>query len=133
MLAALGTTPDDSEDARGTFRKGLYVSTEMFVNGMMHLIEQGIVKRKVYDELVIQRGINTGEIDHYVDLEMYDYLTAVGFMPAVLDDASLARLKHWGLVDDSVQLEADGLRIDGRQWENNLAQPAVRGALLRQV
>lgn len=133
LLAALGTTPDDSEDARGTFRKGLYVSTEMFVNGMMHLIEQGIVKRKVYDELVIQRGINTGEIDHYVDLEMYDYLTAVGFMPAVLDDASLARLQHWGLVDDSVQLEADGLRIDGRQWENNLAQPAVRGALLRQV
>ena len=28
------------------FRKGLYVSTEMFVNGMMHLIEQGVVKRK---------------------------------------------------------------------------------------
>ena len=27
--------------------QGLYVSTEMFVNGMMHLIDQGVVKRKV--------------------------------------------------------------------------------------
>ena len=28
----------------GEFNEGLYVSTEMFVNGMMHLIEQGVVK-----------------------------------------------------------------------------------------
>ena len=42
--------------------QGLYVSTEMFVNGMMHLIEQGIVKRKVYDNLQLQLGINAGRI-----------------------------------------------------------------------
>ena len=40
-----------------SFEQGLYVSTEMFVNGMMHLIEQGVVKRKVYDHLALQRGL----------------------------------------------------------------------------
>jgi acyl-CoA hydrolase len=38
------------------FDQGLYVSTEMFVNGMMHLLEQGIVKRKIYDHLALQQA-----------------------------------------------------------------------------
>ncbi len=133
LLSGLGATPSSRDEERGTFRQGLYVSTEMFVNGMMHLIEQGVVKRKVYDDLVIQRGINSGAIDHYVDLEMYDYLSAEGFLPAVLDPAALERLKHWGLVDDSVRLAGNTLVVAGRELANDLTQPAVRGALLRQV
>lgn len=133
LLAALGSQPSIDEKASGTFRKGLYVSTEMFVNGMMHLIEQGVVKRKVYDDLIIQRGINAGEIDHYIDLEMYDFLTAQGFIPATLDADSLARLKLWGIVDDTVSLEDGELVVDGRELDNDLTKPAVRGALLRQV
>ena len=51
-------------DDRGPFEQGLYVSTEMFVNGMMHLIEHGVVKRKVYDNLVLQRGSTWRDIGH---------------------------------------------------------------------
>ncbi|NND44570.1 MAG: acetyl-CoA hydrolase [Xanthomonadales bacterium] len=133
LLAGLGTQPAAADAASGPFKQGLYVSTEMFVNGMMHLIEQGVVKRKVYDDLVLQRGINAGAIDHYVDLEMYDFLTEEGFIPATLDAASLARLQRWGLVDDSVSLAAGRLLVDGAELDNDLTRPAVRGALLRQV
>ena len=44
------------------FKTGLYGSSEMFVNGFRYLIESGVVKRKVYDDLDIQSRANSGEI-----------------------------------------------------------------------
>lgn len=47
-----GTTP---------FEKGLYGCSEMFVNGFRHLIDAGIIKRCVYDDLDTQLRANKGE------------------------------------------------------------------------
>ena len=44
------------------FDTGLYGSSEMFVNGFRYLIDSGVVKRKVYDDLDTQRRANSGEI-----------------------------------------------------------------------
>ncbi|HWR78970.1 MAG TPA: acetyl-CoA hydrolase, partial [Pseudomonas sp.] len=73
----------------GPFEQGLYVSTEMFVNGMLHLIENAVVKRKVYDHLALQRGINAGLISNRVDAQLYDFCRSQGVMPARLDQTSL--------------------------------------------
>ncbi len=115
----------------GTFEQGLYVSTEMFVNGMMHLMEQGIVKRKVYDNLILQRGINDGKIDHCVDERLYDYGREQGLIPAQLDESSLRELQYWGIVPDNVAIDADTLVIDGKSLPNDIDNPDTRGALLR--
>jgi len=64
VLDALTHQPTSLANDEGGFDEGLYVSTEMFVNGMVHLIEHDIVKRKVYDNLLLQQGINAGEIGH---------------------------------------------------------------------
>ena len=53
----------------------------MFVNGMMHLIEQGIVKRQVYDNLLLQQGINDGKITQRVDERLFDYGRLSGLIP----------------------------------------------------
>ena len=117
----------------GTFDEGLYVSTEMFVNGMMHLMEHDIVKRKVYDNLVLQRGINDRDIGLTVDARLYDFCRREGLIPARLDAPSLRELKYWGIIADEVTIENDGLLVNGRACSNDLDDPSTRGALLQGV
>jgi len=125
------TTPLADND--GPFTEGLYVSTEMFVNGMMHLIEQGIVKRKVYDNLQLQQGINAGTISSRVDGQMFDYARVSGLMPRRLDAPSVQELQYWGIIGAGVALDGDALRIDGQTLVNDVDDPQVRAALLRAV
>jgi acyl-CoA hydrolase len=47
-----GTTP---------FEKGLYAATEMLVAGFLELYRCGVLKRKVHDDVVVQRRLNAGE------------------------------------------------------------------------
>ncbi len=67
LLADISSEPVPAELDLGRFDRGLYISTEMFVNGMMHLLEQGVVKRRVYDNLALQQGLNSGAISERVD------------------------------------------------------------------
>ena len=49
------------------FERGLYGASEMFVNGFLHLYRDGILKRKVYDSVPLQRLLNEGAITEAVD------------------------------------------------------------------
>lgn len=117
----------------GAFEEGLYVSTEMFVNGMMHLIENGIVKRNVYDNLLLQRGINEGEISQRVDERLFDYGLRTGLIPARLDAQSLQHLQYWGIIAAGVCLNGDTLLVEGQSMANEMDDPKVRAALLHCV
>lgn len=44
----------------GVFEEGLYGSSEMFVDAFMQLYKKGILKRKVYDNIAIQKLVNEG-------------------------------------------------------------------------
>jgi acyl-CoA hydrolase len=114
----------------GTFEQGLYVSTEMFVNGMMHLIEQDVVKRRVYDNLSLQRGLNDGHITEQVDERLYDYAREEGLLPATLDAAALRELQYWGLVGEAVRLDGDALEVAGKALPNDTDRADTRRALL---
>ncbi|MEJ2531564.1 MAG: acetyl-CoA hydrolase/transferase C-terminal domain-containing protein [Halioglobus sp.] len=133
MAAALTHQRTPLATEGGRFQQGLYVSTEMFVNGMMHLIEHGIVKRKVYDNLVLQRGLNAGEIDHRVDARLYDYGRRTGLMPRHLEVHSLAELQYWGILGEDVAIADDGLVVGGAALPNDLDNPDTRAALLQRV
>ncbi|MEH6610185.1 MAG: acetyl-CoA hydrolase/transferase C-terminal domain-containing protein [Halioglobus sp.] len=118
-----------AEDS-GLFEQGLYVSTEMFVNGVMHLIEQGIVKRKVYDQLALQQGINSGAISSCIDERLYDYGRAQGLIPARLDQAALDDLQYWGIVPANVSIDGDELSVDGYNLANDLDSAETCQALI---
>ncbi len=45
------------------FVKGLYGCSEMMVDGFIHLLEAGILKRKVYADADLQEDINSGMLD----------------------------------------------------------------------
>src|SRR5207244_2085384 len=51
----------------GTFREGLYASSEMLVDGFIDLYRSGILKRKVYQNSGLQRLLNAGRISEDVN------------------------------------------------------------------
>jgi len=130
LLDQLCPVPADIERERTPFHEGLYVSTEMFVNGMMHLVDQDIVKRAVYDNLVLQRGINAGSITARVDRTLFRYCRAQGLIPAQLDASSLRELRYWGILAGDVTLTGDTLEAGGRELVNDMDDPGVEAALL---
>ena len=128
-VTALATLPTAAAHSE-LFARGLYVSTEMFVNGMMHLIEQGVVKRKVYDNLTLQLGLNSGAIGDDIDERLYGYGRSTGLIPARLDERTLEELKYWGILDSAAALVAGGLSIAGRALANDMDDPSTRAAVL---
>ncbi|MBX8601861.1 acetyl-CoA hydrolase [Pseudomonas cichorii] len=53
----------DREGGIQPFASGLYGCSEMFVNGLLVLADAGIVRRKVYAEIELQRLANLGTLD----------------------------------------------------------------------
>jgi acyl-CoA hydrolase len=133
MLRSLTHQATSLADDEGPFAEGLYASTEMFVNGMMHLIEQGVVKRKVYDNLLLQQGINAGKITSQVDRQLFEFGRESGLIPRQLDASSLSALQYWGIIADRVRLDGHTLRVGGQTLANDLDDPHVRAALLHCV
>lgn len=130
MLADLAVPAGQVEQQRGAFAKGLYASTEMFVSGMLAMIDAGIVKRRVYDDLLLQEGLNREDISEIVDDSLLGWLYAEQALPRVLDQASLDWLQHWGIVGASTRLR-DG-RLVGAHGTlvNDLEDSATRHSLL---
>jgi len=65
ILNRSGVLEDSSEliekwGSTGVFEKGLYGSTEMFVDGLLQLYKNGIMKRRCYDNIHIQKLVNDG-------------------------------------------------------------------------
>ena len=115
---------------RESFDKGLYVSTEMFVNGMMQLIEHGVVKRKVYDNLALQTGLNNGAISSAIDERLFEYCRAQGVIPIHLGERDLETLTYWGILNSVTLASADTLSEAGESVPNNMDDPQTRSAVL---
>jgi len=98
----------------GRFNKGLYGSSEMFVNGFMHLIKSGIVKRKVYDDLGLQTLLNEGKISERVSPETIRILIDAALINSELSHSDFIFLQHWGVFNDQVQWTDQHLEVAGQ-------------------
>jgi acyl-CoA hydrolase len=68
LLDALDATPSwqglvEREGGMQPFVQGVYGCSEMFVNGLLVLVDAGIVRRKVYADIDLQRQANAGTLD----------------------------------------------------------------------
>lgn len=103
----------DRIGSREGFSEGLYGSSEMFVNGFLHLIQGGIVKRKVYGDVHIQRLINEGRMAEDIKPEYLDNLIESGFFGDVFHAGDVVRAKRFGILNDRVDWIDGQLTIDG--------------------
>ncbi len=118
-LAAIGARiGEDSLAARigglDAFTRGLYGASEMVMDGFMHLAKAGILSRRVYDDLALERALEDGCIEDTLHAHAADTLWSAGALPARVDDAELARLIHLGLLPEGTQLANTALQLPDR-------------------
>jgi acyl-CoA hydrolase len=120
--------------ATGRFEQGLFAATEMLVDGFMHLIEAGILKRKVYDDLTLSRLLNAGRITEHIDTELLDLLRANRAIHSVLTEEDLGYLLHFGILRGDLRWEDGQLVLpDGSRIVPDLADPVARPKLEAQL
>jgi acyl-CoA hydrolase len=114
------------------FAGGLFASTEMFVDQLLELYRAGILRRRVYDSLPLERLLAAGAAAERFDADILERLVAVGVGP-LLSDAEFADLKRHGVFREEVELDAGRLRAPGGEWiRADLSDATCRAALAAQ-
>ena len=122
----------DAIGGRAPFTTGLFGATEMFVDQMLDLYRAGILRRRVYDYLPLQRALAENGSSARVDEALLDGLVAGGAGPR-LGARDVAALKAAGVLrsecrfDDGAVISPDGARIDA-----DLGNAKCRAALARE-
>jgi acyl-CoA hydrolase len=112
------------------FERGLFAATEMLVDGFMHLFEAGILKRKVYDDVVLSRLQNEGSIDERITPELLDLLRVRRAIHSVLTEQDLQYLMRFGILSAELRY-TDGQIVlpSGERFVPDLNDPAARAHL----
>lgn len=112
------------------FARGLYGASEMVMDGFMHLVEAGIVRRRVYDHLGLQHALNAHLIDTRLDAQSLARMREAGLLPARLDEHDVAQLQHFGVLPAGVAADGRNLLLpDRRVIANDLDLAGTREAL----
>ncbi|WP_271009504.1 acetyl-CoA hydrolase/transferase C-terminal domain-containing protein [Paucibacter sp. B51] len=114
--------PDGWQEGRelGRFEQGLYGCSEMFVNGFMRLIDAGLIRRLVFDDLALQQLALEGRLGAAPDAGVIRALCERGRIASPLRASDLAFLQSQGLLQAGVTLAADGQLLfwQGQTWPN---------------
>lgn len=116
----------------GRFEKGLYGASEMFVNGFLELYKAGILRRKVYGDVVLQRLLNQGRITEQVTVATLEALVAAQAVHAQLTEADVATLKKHGVFRAGVRWEGGQLLTEaGLKLSADLTRDAALAEIAR--
>jgi acyl-CoA hydrolase len=99
----------------GIFEQGLYGCTEMFVDGFLDLYRSGILKRRVYPHLLIQRLINDGRLSETLNADVLDLLVEAG-LPLPINAPEFAALQRVGVFSDECVLDGHRMRTPRGEW-----------------
>ena len=120
VLAALDHDPDAASVTSTSigglepFARGLYGSSEMVMDGFMHLRRGGILTREVRDDLAVQRALDSGLVAATLVEGDARKLRDAGAIPARLDRASVARLVALGMLPRDACLSEAGDCVIGQ-------------------
>ncbi len=114
---------------RGVFEEGLYGCTEMFVDGFLDLYRSGVLKRRVYPHVLVQRLLNEGRIGERVEPATIDALLEAGLSPQ-LSATEFGALQQCGVFHAACRFEQGCIRTPhGRLLPADLTAPEARSAL----
>ena len=83
----------------GVFARGIYGASEMVPEGFLHLRGAGVLKRNVYEDAVLQRLLNSGEVSEHVDENLLIALRDTGRIQCPLTESDTRFLQRLGIVD----------------------------------
>jgi acyl-CoA hydrolase len=111
------------------FRTGLYGCSEMFVDGYLDLYRSGVLKRRVFPQLQVQRLLNAGVLDERIGPDVLERLVDAG-LPARLSAADFAALQYVGVFNGECRFEDGRIRLPSGAWlEADLDDANVRREL----
>ncbi|HEX4648390.1 MAG TPA: acetyl-CoA hydrolase/transferase C-terminal domain-containing protein [Steroidobacteraceae bacterium] len=111
------------------FSSGLYACTEMFVDQLLELYRAGILSRRVYDSLPIERMLSSPRGGGRLDEGALARLADAGAGP-VLSRAEFVELARYGVFREDVEYEDGRLRARGGKWiAADLSDPASRARI----
>lgn len=97
----------------GTFKQGLYGSSEMFVDAFFQLYKSGILKRKVYDCIPLMKLMNTGKLSaDKIPANIIELLLEIEGIQSVLSTRDFRMLSEFGILKEGLEFK-DGYIVDG--------------------
>ncbi|MGH8643378.1 MAG: acetyl-CoA hydrolase/transferase C-terminal domain-containing protein [Gammaproteobacteria bacterium] len=116
----------------GRFDQGLYGATEILTDGFLELYQSGILKRRVYDHIGLQRLLNARRIEEDVTLAMLEVLIEEGVIHTRLTPQDFAFLQRFGIFKPDLRLLGEEIIVgEGLRIGFDLSHPLQREALQR--
>jgi len=109
-----------NEGGAGIFEQGLHGSSEMFVDGMLDLYKAGILKRKVYEDVGLQRLLNQGLIEEKITQDTLKVLKENLIIHSKLTARDVDFLKKFGILKPGIQYTDGKIEYDSMQFSNDL-------------
>jgi acyl-CoA hydrolase len=118
-LATLGPASDPAliagEGGDAPFSAGLFANTEMFVDQLLELYRAGILSRRVFDCLAIERVLAAGDGRVRFDAGILEQLNEAGAGPR-LAACEFETLRHYGVFREEVEFSEGRVRVPGGAW-----------------
>jgi acyl-CoA hydrolase len=111
-----GNFADEIENMGGveTFDQGLYGASEMFISGFLELYKAGILKRRVYPDLKIQRLVNERILDADLSAKTLSALLEAGAISSLLSQKDFNWLQQFGIFKDNLTYENGEIGVSAK-------------------
>ena len=106
----------DSLGGDGGFAQGLYAGSEMFGDGLLHLYEAGVLKRRVYDHVGLQELLEQGRISEQVSEDTLLALRDAKQLGKRLSTGEVAALQRFGVLRPDIEYREGRLKLPDGSW-----------------
>lgn len=114
------------------FGAGVFAATEMFVDQLLELYRAGVVRRRAYDCLPLERLLASGAAAERFDESILERLMEAGAGPQ-LSEAEFLELRLHGVFREDVEFAQGRMRVRGGEWlRADLGDAAARAAIAAQ-
>ncbi len=96
------------------FKDGLFGATEMLVDGFQHLYNAGIIKKKVYDHVGLQRLMNEDLVKEEFDDNILEVLLEHRQIHNRITKKEFEALQYWGVFKEELEFK-DGHIVVGNE------------------
>jgi len=106
----------------GHFNKGLYGSSEMFVDAFMQMYKKGILKRKVFDSIPLMKLINAEKLDpENIPSNIIEMLLEMKAIHYKLNEEDFKFLCDFGILKAGLSFNGDHIDDNGTKYSCDLS------------
>ncbi len=122
ILDKFGTFIDEN-GGTDIFKEGLLGSSEMLVDSLIELFKSDILKRKVYEDVRLQKVINEKGFKETQVQEIFREFIAQKMLHPVIKEKEVIFLKRFGIIKEEAVYRDRALLLDGKEYPLDVRIP----------